>query len=195
MAGIVFRSPGVFAGADDLPRIAPARPVPAPGAVADWAADQLPLGPVGVWSSMVGTHALAAPVVPSNSQRPLVIGEGADRYVSFDGENDRLDTAMSVLSPFTVVLVARLPQVGPNQRIMSGGTNDAGVTIGPDSAMVNWIASNGTFRIFEATPDADWHVFIMAFDGPNSFFMLDDWEGQPADPGSNGMQWISLGYS
>ena len=194
MAGIVFKSPGVFAGADDMPRISVARPSPASGAIADWAADQLPLGLVSVWPSMVGDYAFTDPG-NNISQRPNVIGEGVDRYVSFDGVDDRVDVDMAVNTPFTVALVARLPQMAASQYIMSPGSHTNGVSVSVDSAGGSWLASNGSFRSFQTAADTAWHVFVAAFDGADSYLMIDDTEVGPVSPGSNGIGRIRLGAS
>lgn len=194
MAGIVFKSPGTFAGADDMPRISTARPTPAPGAIADWAADQLPLGMVPLWPSMVGNYAFTDPGNNIN-QRPNVIGEGADRYVSFDGELDRIDVGMNVEGPFTVVLVARLPQMAASQYLMSAGAYSHGVSLSVNSVADSWNGYNGSFRSFQVEPDTDWHIFVMAFTEAGAYLAVDDSDIGPVSAGFNGIAGIRLGAS
>lgn len=194
MAGIVFKSPGVFAGADDLPRISTARPTPAPNAIADWAADQLPLGMVSRWPSMVGDYTFTDPGNNIN-QRPNVVGEGAGRYVSFDGELDRIDVGMNVDAPFTVALVARLPQMAASQYIMSAGSYPRGVSLSVNSAADSWNGNNGAFRSFQVQPDTDWHIFVMAFTEDGAYLAVDDSDVGPVAAGFEGIAGIRLGAS
>lgn len=192
MAGTIFTSPGVFANSADMPQVSTIPVTPIPGALADWAANQLSGGAVAAWPDLIGDYALTAP--SASEQHPAVIGTGLERYVSFDGINDRIDVSIPLAQPVTAILVARLPNLAGSQHIMTGGTGPASFNLGVNSNASSWIASNGSNRTFGSTPDNGWHIFILSFNGANSALSLDGVE-TIANPGTGGSDRIRLGAS
>lgn len=169
MPGLIFVSPGRFDNASELPQISTLPTAPVLGASIDWAAERLPLGPVDAWTDMMGQKTLYPPGPPG--QRPVVVGEGTSRRVTFDGLAQRVTGDMYIDQPVTMAIVFRLPEPVASAFLFTG-FNQQAWNLGVNSNGVRWIFSTGPGSSMMApstmTPDSNWHIFIICVNGENS---------------------------
>lgn len=191
MSGILFTAPTRFTNPDGMPQVPTVITPDIPGAMADWSTDQLPTGITTSWVDMTGARALVA---PSPGQSPSVIGTGKDRYLAFDGVDDRLNAELPLDQPITVVCVARLPELTATSQFIFTGFGGVSFNLGVNSVGSGWVFSNGTVGTFQGTPDKEWHIFIMSLNGANSVLSVDGVE-KTANVGTGPADRISIGSS
>lgn len=181
-------------GDTTLPKIDITYIPPLTGATYDFAVDQLPLGPVASWPSLVDG---VAAFVADGTTVPTVITDGASKTVRFNGTIDRMKLALNMNTAHSVVVVAKLRAPIANDQVFFGnGANTEGA-IGVNSAGTSFTGYGGGVSIAAnpaVVPDANWHVFILTHTGAGSALRIDSAEtlGTLTVAQRNG---ITLGYA
>lgn len=149
---------------------------PLAGATFDFAVDQMPIGPLASWPSLVdGVAALVADGVTM----PNVIADGASKTVRFNGTVDRMKLALNMNTAATTVVVAKLRAPVPFDQIFYGNSSNNEGAIGIPTAGGNYSGYGGAAVIGSApvvVPDTGWHVFILTQSGPGSAVRIDNVE-------------------
>lgn len=161
---------GSFSGAN-FPKVQLQYTSPLPYSVYDWAADDLPLGPLSTWASLTG--GLNLPVM---SGSPTVINSGGGRAVSFDGIDDQMRVAYTRGTPHTIAVVFRFvsPKRGETVFYGYGGASAGSVLIDVGADSIVGLGSSTTLRFSPVVvPDNKWHVVLLSVDGPNSVLRVD----------------------
>ncbi|MEV8180341.1 hypothetical protein [Specibacter sp. NPDC078692] len=170
------------------PRINLSYTRPLAGAVVDFAADNLPLGPLPVWYDLI--NGLAAPT-RANYTQPTVVDDGANgRVVRFNGTSDAMLAKVVTPQPMTMVLVGRIRVLNPTTYLKTGGA-----TLGTNSTS-NWLAFAGTGGAYGPPgllANTNQHILVASFNGNSSALSVDgnDRAGQAA--GTNGSSLIGFG--
>lgn len=161
-------------GDTTLPKIDITYIAPLAGATYDFAVDQLPLGPVASWPSLVdGVAALVA----DGSTIPQVITDGASKTVRFNGTIDRMKIPLNLNTAHSVVVVAKLRAPIALDQVIYGNAQAEGA-IGVNSGL-NWSGYGGGSSLPMSptlAPDANWHVFILTHAGASSAVRVDNAE-------------------
>jgi len=170
MPGRAIVAPVSF-GDTTLPKIDITYIAPLAGALFDYAVDQLPLGPLPSWASILdGT---AAPA--DGSTVPQVITDGAGKTVRFNGTTDRIKAPVVLNTAHTIVVVAKLRAPIALDQIVYGLANNTEGAIGVVTG--NWAGYGGGSSLAlspAVVPDANWHVFILSHAGASSAFRVDN---------------------
>lgn len=193
MPGRAIVAPVSFGDAT-LPKIDISYIAPLVGATYDFAVDQLPLGPVASWPSLVDG---VATFVADGSTTPTVITDGTSKTVRFNGTVDRMKLALNVNAAHSVVVVAKLRAPVALDQVFYGSTGNTEGAIGIPTGAATWAGygGGGTLSLSPAVaPDANWHVFILTHAGAGSAIRVDNAEttGTLAVAQRNG---ITLGFS
>lgn len=138
-----------------------------------WAADYQPLGTLTSWAPAVGDWPFTSPA----GKEVTVVNSGGGRALRSDGVDD-LATAVGLATnqPVTFVMVARLTAV-PNDstEFIIGRAAGTAFNIQTTTANTRWQLSAGANLPgpVAATPDTNWHVFIVVLNGASSVFQID----------------------
>jgi len=192
MPGRAIVAPVSF-GDTTLPKIDITYIAPLIGATYDFAVDQLPLGPLATWGSLV--DATTAPA--DGATMPQVITDGASKTLRFNGTSDRIKVPVVINAAHSVVVVAKLRTPVANDQIIFGNAANTEGAIGAVTGLTNWSGYGGgsTLPLNPAlAPDANWHVFILTQTGSGSALRVDNAETVGSLPVAqrNG---ITLGFS
>jgi len=174
MPGRAIIAPVSF-GDTTLPKIDITYVAPLAGALYDFAVDQLPLGPVASWASLVD----GVPIVADGSTTPTVMTDGATKMVRFNGTIDRMKVTTNLATARTIVAVARLRAPVALDQIFYGASTSNEGAIGVPSGATNYAGYGGgsTLSLSPAVvPDANWHVFILTHAGTSSAVRVDNTE-------------------
>jgi hypothetical protein len=192
MPGRAIVAPVSF-GDTTLPKIDITYIAPLIGATYDFAVDQLPLGPLASWPSLIDATTMPA----DGATAPTVITDGASKTVRFNGTIDRMKLTASMNTAHSVVVVAKLRAPVANDQIFFGlGGNTEGA-IGVNSAATGYTGYGGGNSVATSpavVPDTGWHVFILTHAGTSSAVRIDSAEttGTLTVAQRNG---ITLGFS
>lgn len=163
-------------GDTTLPKIDITYIPPLVGATYDFAVDQLPLGPVASWPSLVDTGAFVA----DGATVPQVITDGASKTVRFNGTVDRMKLTLNMNTAHSVVVVAKLRAPIANDQIFFGSTANTEGAIGVAGNGTSWAGYGGGAATLTMNPplapDANWHVFILSHQGTSSAVRVDSAE-------------------
>lgn len=162
-------------GDTTLPKIDITYTAPLAGALYDFAVDQLPLGPVASWPSLVD----GLPLVADGSTMPTVITDGASKTVRFNGTIDRMQINTNLNTAHSMVVVAKLRAPVPSDQVFYGKSSNSEGAIGIPAAGGNYSGYGGgnTLGMSPAVvPDANWHVFILTQAGASSAVRVDNAE-------------------
>lgn len=159
----------------------------------DWAADQLPLGSLTQWSSLIDNTPLLA-----DGGAPLVVNSGGKKAVRFNGTTNR----MRVLTPnvpaeHTVVSVFRLlaPETGDTVLFDYAGTGSSAVLVPSDGLRLEGRLSGSVVPMTPVvTPDTGWHIAIITTNGANSALRIDEQETARSVT-SQKRQGLTLGFN
>lgn len=182
--------PGSF-NDNTLPRVALSYTSPLPGALYDWAADNLPLGAVASWPSLLGNGALV-----SDGGAPNVAQDGQSKYVDFNGTSNRMRLAFDLDAPHTVVAVFRYVTLKDTNLVHFGyGGAGAGALVS-DATYGTLRARSGIGYITPSpavVPDTAWHVSVLTVNGASSGLTIDgvDYIGNIGSATRDG---ITIGY-
>ena len=181
---------GSFSGAD-FPKVQLQYTTPLPYSVYDWAADGLPLGPLGAWTSLNGSMNL-----PTTSGSPTVIDSGGGRAVSFDGVDDQMRLAYTRSTPHSIAAVFRFvaPVRGEAVFYGYGGASAGSILIDVNADSIIGLGSSTTLRFSPVVvPDDKWHVALLSVNGDNSVLRIDGREVTGSLPVAS-RDGINLGY-
>lgn len=192
MPGRAIVAPVSF-GDTTLPRIDITYIAPLAGATYDFAVDQLPLGPVASWPSLI--DGVTAPA--DGATAPQVITDGASKTLRFNGTSDRIRIPAVINAAHTVIAVAKLRAPVANDQIFFGNGSNTEGAIGAQAALANWAGYGGGSTLAMnpvLPPDGNWHVFILTQSGAGSAVRVDNAETVGTLPVAqrNG---ITLGFS
>lgn len=186
MAGSAIISPSSF-GDSSLPRLDLRPIVSIPGAAYDWASERLSAGPLEAWYDTVQNVPFAAPTPPS--QKPVVY-EGGRKVVRFNGADQRMDAAINLTGPRTLVVVGRFALAEAGQYMLSTGTT------GNHNL---YTGGNGKFAFYGTTAlsstknmDTNTHVFLVSINGDQTVFSVDG-EEVTGNPGTIGETALRMG--
>lgn len=172
MPGRAIVAPMSF-GDTTLPKIDITYIAPLAGALYDFAVDQLPLGPLPSWASIL--DGVAAPA--DGATVPQVITDGAGKTVRFNGTSDRIKAPVVLNAAHTIVAVAKLRAPVALDQVAYGLANNTEGAIGVVTG--NWAGYGGGSSLAlspAVVPDANWHVFILSQAGTSSAFRVDNAE-------------------
>lgn len=188
---------GTF-GDSTLPRISLGHTPALPGAMFDWAADDLPLGDVSAWRSLAGGETL------TRDGSPQVVNSGGGHAVQLDGIKDRMRYAGTFGGERTFVFVYRFPKVIGSSSIVYGYsgplTGSEIVTTSDDYRIYGRVdprwndsVNDTIFPSPKIVMDTDWHVLIMSIAGDDSAIRIDnaDSPGKLTPVDTDG---VTLGY-
>jgi hypothetical protein len=156
----------------------PGRAIVAPvsfGALYDFAVDQLPLGPLATWPSLVDNTTMPA----DGATMPTVITDGASKTVRFNGTIDRMRIDTNLNTAHSVVVVAKLRAPITLDQIVYGKTANSEGAIGIHSSGGNYAGYGGGSTLLMSptvVPDTNWHVFILTHAGASSAVRVDNSE-------------------
>lgn len=171
MRGIAVIGGGSFNNSS-LPRIS-VKPVPLiPGARYDWAADNTKLGQTQVWWDQVQAGRL---ISTDESGSWPTSTQGTNRFISFDGATNKLETQVSMSGEKTLVVVGRFPEPANGQFMVSGGVG-AGPYNFHVNAEGNYAFNNGANVTSTKAADNFWHCFIIVTKGNGSVLRVDGQE-------------------
>ncbi|ALQ31830.1 hypothetical protein AA310_01815 [Arthrobacter sp. YC-RL1] len=159
----------------------------------DWAADQLPLGSLTQWSSLIDNSPLLA-----DGGAPQVVNSGGKKAVRFNGSTNR----MRVLTPnvpaaHTVVTIFRLltPEYGDAAVFDYASSGAGAVFVASDALRIEGrIAGLGTTLDPAIPADTNWHIAILTSNGANSALRIDEVEAAKSVT-STARQGITLGFN
>ncbi|MGV0109849.1 hypothetical protein [Arthrobacter sp. CP30] len=174
MPGRAIVAPVSF-GDTTLPRIDISYIAPLAGATLDFAVDQLPLGPLASWPSLLDN--VTAPA--DGATAPQVINDGASKTVRFNGTSDRIRIPAVINAAHTIVAVAKLRAPIPLDQIFFGNSSSTEGAIGIPGGGGNYSGYGGGTIIAMnpvVAPDANWHVFILTQSGAGSAVRVDNAE-------------------
>ena len=170
MSGRAIIAPLSF-GDTSLPRIDITYVPEVPGAVADFAADQLPVGSLSSWRSQVGSTVLVA----DGATTPQVVSDAGRRSVRFNGSVDRMQAVLSVPGAHTVLSVARYRSTVGGE-VVHWGASATEPSVVSTSGNDNLGSSSGGRALLPSpavVPGTGWHVIAASFAGDNSALNVD----------------------
>ena len=191
MPGRAIVAPVSF-GDTSLPKIDITYIPPLIGATYDFAVDQLPLGSIASWPSLVD----GAPLVADGATTPTVIIDGASKTVRFNGTIDRMQINTNINTAHSIVAVAKLRAPVASDQIVYGKLSNTEGAIGVNAAGTTFNANGGGAGIAmnpAVTPDTGWHVFILSHAGASSVLRVDNAETTGNVPVAQ-RDGITLGY-
>ncbi|MFE4229114.1 hypothetical protein ACFRJ8_14640 [Arthrobacter sp. NPDC056886] len=162
-------------GDTTLPKIDITYIQPLVGALYDFAVDQLPLGPVASWPSLVD----GLPLVADGTTTPTVITDGASKTVRFNGTIDRMQINVNLNTAHSIVAVAKLRTPVASDQIVYGKASNTEGALGINSGGTSFNANGGGQSLSMSpvvAPDANWHVFILSHQGTSSALRVDNAE-------------------
>lgn len=170
MSGRAVIAPLSF-GDSSLPRIDITYVPEIVGAVADFAADQLPVGSLPSWRSQVGSTVLVA----DGSTTPQVVSDGGRRSVRFNGSADRMQAALNVQGAHTVLSVARYRSTIGGEVVHWGAsaTEPAVVSLAGNDNMGASAGGRALLPSPPVIPGTGWHVIAASFAGDGSALNVD----------------------
>lgn len=174
MPGRAIVAPVSF-GDTTLPKIDITYVPPLVGATYDFAVDQLALGPVASWSSLVD----GANLVADATTAPTVITDGASKTVRFNGTTDRMQVNVNYNTAHSIVVVAKLRAPIAGDQIVYGKTSSTEGAISVNGGGTSHNAAGGGLGLNPApaiVPDTNWHVFILTHAGTSSALRVDNVE-------------------
>lgn len=158
-------------GDSSLPKINLAYTRPVPGAVYDWAVNQLPAGPLTQWASLVDGTPLTA-----DGASPVVMGEGKSRALTFNGTSSRMRAQFRLAGAQSIVAVYRFVTPKPLDTVHFGLSNAEGGSLGIPGDGSTTRASTATTALFPTppvVPDSNWHISVVTVDGERSALRID----------------------
>jgi hypothetical protein len=163
-------------GDTTLPKIDITYIAPLAGATYDFAVDQMPLGSLNSWPSLLD----GATLVADGATMPTVIADGASKTIRFNGTVDRMKLPLNINAAHSIVVVAKLRAPVASDQIIYGATGSTEGAIGIGTGgPTNWTGYGGGSVILPApavVPDTNWHVFILTHAGTGSAFRIDNAE-------------------
>lgn len=170
MSGRAIIAPLSF-GDSSLPRIDITYVPEITGAVADFAADQLPVGSLPSWRSQVGATVLVA----DGATTPQVVSDAGRRSVRFNGSADRMQAALSVPGAHTVLSVARYRSTVGGEVVHWGAsaTEPAVVSLAGNDNFGSSAGGRALLPSPAVVPGTGWHVVAASFAGDNSALNID----------------------
>lgn len=161
-------------GDSSLPRINLTYTRPIPGATYDWAVNQMPVGPLAQWPSLVGGTTLQA-----TGTSPVVAGSGKGKVVRFDGVGSRLQSQFTLAGAQTIVAVYRFVAPKALDTVHYGFAQSEAGTLGIPAGADNTRAVSGSTLLFPSpalVPDTNWHTSILSVAGDKSVLRIDNSE-------------------
>ena len=153
----------------DLPQIDTEYVPHIDGALMDFTASGLDLGPVDAWPSSISPHSMTVP-----GGAPQAVQHLGQRAVYTNGVDDvfRLDYTGY---PHTTVTVHRYVNPQPGDAIWRAINNSEGYfnITGPGGNQQGSIGGTGSTMSPAVAPDTDWHILVTVVNGPESFVNLD----------------------
>lgn len=190
MTGKAIVFPGSF-GNSSLERIDLNAPPNLPGAVFDFAADSLPLGPLAAWRDLVAGN----PWTTYGGVK--VIDDGGGRAVETNGVDGLMLRVHAMSQPHTVVIVARYKTIPVGGALLMNTNPGDQLNVGVGSSGGGYISSagkSGTAGTGQPLVDLNYHVLITVFNGTSSSVMADNAEATGLDLGINARSGIRGGY-
>lgn len=93
-----------------------------------------------------------------------------NKYVQYDGVDDRHDGVVNVPQPSTTIVVGRYLTAGASKPFVSGTSTVNGITATGASA---WSMNAGTSLAHGSRIDTNWHFIEARFNGTNSSLLVD----------------------
>lgn len=171
MRGIAIIGGGSFNNSS-LPKISIKHVPVIPDARYDWAADNMQLGPTQVWWDQVQAGRLISTDEPGNWPTSV---QGTNRFMSFNGATNKLETQTSMAGEKTLVIVGRFPEPASGQFMVSGGVGAGPYNFHINSAG-NYAFNNGGNITSAKAADTFWHCFIIVTKGTGSVLRIDGQE-------------------